>query len=363
MQPLVYGAYGFTGELVAREAVAAGLDPVLAGRRREPLERLGAELDLPTRVFDLGDAATNLDDIDAVAHCAGPFVDTHGPMVEACIETGTHYLDITGEVAVFESVREDDERAREAGVMLLPGSGFDVVPSDCLAKRLHERLPGASRLTLALVGSPSVSPGTARTVVRGLGEGSLIRRAGELRSVPLGGRTREIDTRTGRGPQLMSAIPWGDVSTAYHSTGIPDIDVYVPTSERAARVQRVLGRLGPVLGFGPVRRALEAVADRVADGPDERERAEGSAFLWGEVGDGEHTVEGRVHVKETYQFTAEAVVAGLERVADGDHPAGFQTPATAYGSGFVLDVEGSRFEDIVTGEAESSSESRGRSGG
>jgi short subunit dehydrogenase-like uncharacterized protein len=346
-RPLVYGAYGYTGELVARAAVDAGLDPVLGGRREDPLAALADDLGADHRAVGLGDLRGALDDVDVLLHCAGPFLDTYEPAVEACLATGTHYVDITGEIPVYEALADRDDGARDAGVMVLSGAGFDVVPSDCLGARLHQELPDADRLTLAFGGLGEISGGTARSAMRIIGDGVPVREGGELRTVPFGSRSREIDTGTGDGPRRMGIFPWGDVVTAHHTTGIPDIEVYAPeVMGLSLRGQRALGRLQPLLGIGPVRRALAGLAGRAFDGPDERERAEGSSFFWGEVTDGDRTVTGRVHTTESYQFTADSVVEVAERVLAGDAPPGYKTPAGAYGADLVTTVEGCRFEDV-----------------
>ncbi|WP_340099901.1 saccharopine dehydrogenase family protein [Salinibaculum salinum] len=343
---LVYGAYGYTGELVARTAVEADIEPILAGRRENPLRKLAAELELEYRAFGLDDpVAPHLADVDVVAHCAGPFVDTYQPMVDACLATETHYLDITGEIPVLEAIKQYDELAADAGLMFLPGAGFDVVPSDCLAAHLHERLPDATELTVAFdAGGIEASAGTMKTMVEGLGEGSAVRENDHIVSVPYGERTRVIDT--GEGPQTMTAFPWGDVSTAHHSTGIPNIGVYVPVSERGQRVMRAMDVLGPVLSAEPVKRALQWGIEQTAEGPDKHERETGSASFYGEATNGEETVRSRVRTPETYQFTAESVVEILDRVLAGEAVPGYQTPSSAYGSEFVLAIDGCSFEDL-----------------
>jgi short subunit dehydrogenase-like uncharacterized protein len=344
---LVYGAYGYTGKLIAQEAVEAGIEPILAGRRETPLVRLAGKLGLEYRVFSLDEpVAPQVRDVDVVAHCAGPFVDTYRPMVDACLATETHYVDITGEIPVLEAIKEYDELAREAGVMFLPGAGFDVVPSDCLAAHLQERLPTAEDLTLAFdAGGMEASAGTLKTMVDGLGDGTAIREDGHIRTLPFGERTREIDT--GRGPQPMTPIPWGDVSTAHHSTGIPNVSVYAPVSARGLRVLQAVDTLSPVLSAPPVTRALQWVVERTADGPDENARETESAAFWGEATDGTETVRGRVTTPETYRFTARSVVEILGRIREGDLRPGYQTPSSAYGSGLVLAVdEACSFEDL-----------------
>lgn len=161
---LIYGANGYTGTLVAQRAVERGLRPVLAGRNADAVGAVARRLDLPHIAINLDDVAgleAALHGRVAVIHCAGPFSKTSRPMANACLRTGVHYIDITGEIAVFEELHARDGEARAAGVMLLPGAGFDVVPSDCLAVHLKRRLPEATHLALAfrgLGGSRGVRP-------------------------------------------------------------------------------------------------------------------------------------------------------------------------------------------------------------
>lgn len=343
---LVYGSYGYTGDLIVRKAVEAGLDPLLAGRRIEPLRAQSEDLGLDYRAFDVDEAGGHLHDVDVALHCAGPFIDTYAPMVDACLERGTHYLDITGEVEVFEAIQRSDGAADDAGVMLLPGVGFDVVPSDCLAMYLYESLPTATHLTLALSGLDSLSTGTAKTMVQGLGDDAYVREGGLLSPVRMGGRRRRIDV-TGDGTrQLTMAIPWGDLSTAYYSTGIPNITVYSPTTRGQLRVLRVLDTLAPIVGSRPVRGLLTRLVEATVEGPDTNARQAGSATIWGEVMDGEATQRARVRTPEPYELTARAALEIATRALDGTAPAGYQTPATAYGADLVTEIEGCKREDI-----------------
>lgn len=345
--PLIYGAYGYTGELVAREAIKADLEPILAGRREQPLQELAAELGVTYRVSDLENLQSELSDIEVLLHCAGPFVDTYQAAVEACLASNTHYLDITGETPALAGIEEYDEAASDAGVMLLPGAGFEVVPSDCLAARLAERLPEATQLTFAFSGQDIISPGTARTAGRLLGEGVQIRENGELRTVPFGSRFRELDTGPEGGSQRMGIYPFGDVVTAYHTTGIPNIEVYGPgLMGMPPTGQRILGVLQPLFRTAPIRRLLIELGGSLVDGPDANERTEGTDFFWAEVSDGDRTISGRVQTPNDYQFTAESMIEITRRVLAGDVAEGFQTPAGMYGSGLVESIDGARFEDI-----------------
>src|SRR5207247_1728745 len=283
---LIYGANGYTGALAARMAAARGHRPILAGRSAPEVERLGRELGLPSRVFALDDPRNidaGLEGIKVVLHCAGPFSRTAKPMAEACLRTKVLYLDITGEAEVFESLAARNAEARTAGVMLLPGAGFDVVPSDCLAAHLKRRLPTARRLALGFQARGRLSRGTATTMAENFHRGGLVRRGGVLTRVPAAWKTRTIDF--GRGLVTAMTIPWGDVATAFHSTGIPDVEVYtaVPTTLRAAA--RLSRYVRPILASGPMQRFLKARIRSGAPGPTDAERARGRCFLWGEVED------------------------------------------------------------------------------
>ncbi len=339
---LLYGANGYTGALIAREVVARGHRPVLAGRNATAVSALARELGLESRAFSVDDAGalrSNLTGMALVLNCAGPFAHTAGPMAEACLQTGTHYLDVTGEIAVFEMMARRDEAARAAGVMLLPGVGFDVVPSDCLAAHLKRRLPTATKLAMGFQMSGGLSRGTATTMTENAHRGGAVRRGGVLTPVPAAWRTRTIDF--GRGPVTAMTIPWGDVSTAWYSTGIPDVEVYAaaPLGTRvAARLSRYLGW---ALGSRPVQRWLKRRIQARAPGPTDEQRARGQSLLWGEVRDERGaTVVARIRGPEGYTLTALTALAVVSRVLAGEAPPGFQTPSRAYGADFILEVPG-----------------------
>jgi len=339
---LLYGANGYTGELVARLAVARGHHPILAGRKADAICALADELGLPRRLFSLDDPKRvdeGLAGMSLVLHCAGPFSRTSQAMAEACLHTRTHYLDITGEVTVFEALAARDGEARDAGIVVLPGSGFDVVPTDCLAVHLKGRLPSARRLALGFEALGRVSHGTALTALEGMGRGGLVRRDGVLTPVPSAWRTRTIDF--GRGPRKAITIPWGDVSTAWHSTGIPQIEVYMAAPWPLRLFSRASRALGPLVSAGWSQRLLRQQVLAGPRGPSPTERQRGRAWVWGEAEDdrGRRAVS-RLRTPEAYTFTARASLAALERVLAGEAPEGFQTPASAFGPDFVLGIEG-----------------------
>ena len=225
---LIYGVTGYTGQLIAQRAHEAGLQPVLAGRDAAAVRAVAQPFGFATRVAALHDAAAMdamMRDVQVVLHCAGPFSHTYRTMFDACVRHRVHYLDITGELPVFEALAARSADAERAGIMCMPGTGFDVVPSDCLAAHLHSRLPNAVALSLGFRALGGVSRGTALTMIENLGRPGCIREGGQLRPVPPAFHTRRIDF--GDGEKLAVTIPWGDVSTAYHSTGIGDVRVYM----------------------------------------------------------------------------------------------------------------------------------------
>ena len=347
-QYMIYGAYGYTGELIAREAVARGHRPILAGRDPVKVPALAQELGCEYNVFKLEDARIideALDGVNAVLHCAGPFLHTYRPMVKACLRTGTHYLDITGEAGVFEAAAALDPDAREAEVMLLPGAGFDVVPTDCLALHLKQRLPSAKRLALGVRALGRLSRGTATTMIENLHRGGLVRSDGHLTAVPTAWKTREIDF--GDGPRTSVSMPWGDVATAYHSTGIPNIEVYFALPAKQRRMLRWSRAFKPILALGPIQGWLKGRVRKGPAGPSEEERQRGKSLLWGQVEDAEgQTATTRLETPEGYTVTYLAALAIVQRVLSGDAPVGFQTPAKAYGADLILELDGVRRTDV-----------------
>lgn len=350
MNWMIYGANGYTGALITRMAIERGLRPVLAGRRAEPVEALSRQFgSLETRAFTLDDPANiakSLERIGLVLHCAGPFAHTFEAMSDACLAAKAHYLDITGEVAVFEALSRKHQAALSAGVMLLPGAGFDVVPSDCLAAHLKRRLPTATRLTLGFQGLGRLSHGTATTMVENIAAGSMVRENGRLIRIPAGSRVRDIDF--GIGPARAAAIPWGDLSTAYHSTGIPNIEVFAAFPPAMLRGMQWTRQLGWLLGSKPVQAMLKWQVRRQPAGPSDAERARGASLLWGEARDeAGRLVASRLRGPEGYTLTALTACAIVQKVLGGVAPIGFQTPSLAFGPDFILEIPGVSREDLA----------------
>ena len=339
---MLYGANGYTGELIARAAAQQGLRPILAGRNRAAIEKLAGELGLEHRVFDLGDGdalAGQIEGMALVLHTAGPFSATSEPMLTACLRAGAHYLDITGEIGVFEACKARDAEAKARGVVVLPGVGFDVVPSDCLARALAEALPGAVKLELAFQALGSMSRGTMKTMMEHVGHGVQVRRGGKIETVPAGSLQRTIEF-SGK-PRTVVAIGWGDVSTAYHSTGIGDITVSMTMPPAQLRGLKVLTLLGPLLRRPAVIRLLQAIVGRTVHGPSEQLRESAHAELWGKVtGADGRSLEGRLRTPEGYKTTVITALECVRRTLGEGAAAGYQTPSSAFGAGLVRALPG-----------------------
>lgn len=345
---LIYGATGFVGDAIARLAVKRGLKPILAGRNPEKVMSLSMELGLDYRIFKLDETSaldTALKDVAAVLHCAGPYIHTYKSIIESCLRQGTHYLDITGELPVYEALASCDSQAKEKGIMILPGVGFDVVPTDCLAAHLKKQLPSASHLTLAFCskGPAGFPPGTMKTMVTLIPYGNRIRLEGNLIIPEKGLKTRMIDF--GEGSVKAIRLTWGDVFMAYYSTGIPNIEVYAVFPNEIVRQMKVIEYLRPLLSLPIVQKLLMR---RAKGGSTIDEREQTQVSVWGEAKDDQgRKVEGRLHGPEAgVIWTSHAALAAIVRVMAGDLKPGFQTPAKVYGADFVLDCAGVTREKI-----------------
>lgn len=340
----MYGANGFVGREIARLAVRSGLNPVIAGRDAAAIADLASELGVESRVFSSEATSGGLADVSVMLNCAGPYIHTYRPIVDACLERRVHYLDITGEIPVYEAIAAMDATAKERGVMLLPGVGFDVVPTDCLAAHLAKRLPTATRLTLAfhVDGPAGLPPGTQRTMIELMPYGNRVRRDGHLVAAKPVVETRTIDL--GGGPVVATRITWGDIFTAFMSTGIPNIEDYVVLPLSMHKQMRMLDRIRPLFRLRFVR---EWMKRKVKPGSTPDQRARTKTHVWGEVEDASgRRASARLHGPEAaVTWTACTAIAAARRALSGSVHPGYQTPATAYGADFVFDCEGVTRED------------------
>lgn len=342
-QWMIYGANGYTGTLVAREAKKQGLNPILAGRNRAAVSELAVELGFEYRIFDLRNAAASqacLEGMSAVAHCAGPFSTTSQPMIDACLASHCHYLDITGEIDVFVEAQGRHADAVAADIVICPGVGFDVIPTDCVAATLKAELPDADRLALGFDSRSGFSPGTAKTSVEGLKMGGKVREKDKIRSVPLAWQSREIDF--GNGSKFAVTIPWGDIATAWYTTGIDNIEVFIPMAPSAAARLRKLDKLRPLLGLAPVQALLKRMVGKRVKGPDEQQREQARTYVWGEAQNrAGKKITARIETANGYDVTVHGVLMAVKHVLETENAPGYFTPSRLMGARCIERLPGS----------------------
>lgn len=346
---VVYGSYGYTGKLIVNLCRIKNLQVVLAGRNEEQLKLQSQQSGYSYQVVESNDLEALIKLLQPAAiviHCGGPFRYTAKNMSDACLATNTHYTDITGEYQVFESLPLLDQRAKELNITIMPGTGFDVVPSDCLALHLKNRLPSATHLQLAFTMSKGgLSRGTSKSMTEGLGEGGLIRQDGKLTYCALGSKVLEIDFGSFKTKTLC--IPWGDISTAWRSTGIPNIEVYTGATDSMIANAKRSNYLNWLLRMRWVKDYLLKQIDKKPAGPSDEKREGGRSFLWGKVKDatGKECVS-RLETLSGYSLTAHTAVLIAQKILANNFKAGYQTPAMAYGSDLIMEIETTKRFDL-----------------
>ncbi len=342
MDWMIYGANGYTGGLIASEAKKRGARPILAGRDAKKIAGVARDLSLPSKSFSLDqplDIAAALRGVGLVLNCAGPFSKTAYPLMRACLAARVHYLDVTGEIDILEGAHRLDSDAKAAGVVLCPGVGFDVAPTDCIALMLKTALPEADELALGFESDQRMSKGTAKTAVEALGKSGKIRRGGQIVDLAIGLGWRKIDF--GRGPKRAMPIPWGDVASAFYTTGIPNITVFTPVSSPLLATARLMNAFGFILQSPRVQSWLLDRIEKTVRGPDAAMREASPTFLWGEAKDrnGRHK-EIRIVSLNGYSLTVFSSLAIVDRlIANGFEP-GCWTPAAIMGKDFILSLPG-----------------------
>lgn len=340
---LLYGANGYTGRLIANHAVEKGLSPVLAGRSEAKVRPLAEELGLDWIAVSLRDhlaLTATVADFDLVLHAAGPFKHTADPMIKACLHGKTHYLDITGEIDVFEYAFAHFREAVDANIALMPGVGFDVIPTDCMARYVSDQLPDAHELEIAFKSAGGMSPGTSKTMVESIGLGNrLARRQGRLQTLPNKVTSKEVQFSHRK--LTAMAIPWGDLVTAFHSTGIPNITTYFALPKSQISQMERYGWAMNLLKVGLFKKLALNYIDRNVSGPDANMREAGKSYIWAKATnpDGE-TAEAWLETMEGYQLTAYGAIRCVERVLESSL-VGTHTPAGAFGADLVMELPGS----------------------
>lgn len=344
---LIYGAYGYTGELICEHLQSLGENFVVAGRDELKTKAIAKRFGKPSKVFSLDDgeaAAAALKDVAIVLHCAGPYSATSKPMVDACIEAKSHYLDITGEYKVIEAVAARDSELRSAGILGMPSVGMDVVPSDCLAVYVAEQLPSATDLKIFINATGTPSPGTTKTSLEQAGQPSKIRKDGEIVDVQFGSLIETVTFPDNRSKTLVN-LPWGDIASAYFSTKVPNISVYMNVV--TPLMAKISYYTGPLLRTSIAQGVLRSLVTRFVKGSDESQR-ESTASEFIAIASDKDGNERKAYlkVKNGYTFTMLSAVEIALRVKKGDFKPGFSTPASLYGADLVLSISGSERKDL-----------------
>jgi len=320
---LIYGATGYTGKMLARLAAKEGMAFAVGGRNRVKVEALAGEVGVEAVVFDVNDTAAMkaaLQDVTCIISAAGPFTETAEQVIDACIDTKTHYIDTTGELPVFELAHSSDEAAKKAGIMLMPGAGWDVVPSDCIGLYAAEKVKDVKTVRLAIVHKNAMpSRGTLRTGLSIVGRGVFVRRDGELVEAEEPMPTHEFDL--GFKKVTGSLTPMGDLVTTYKSTGAPNIEVYSNS-------------MGAIT-------MPEGGVDAFPEGPSREQLDAWQAFAAAEATGADGSIARAViETVSGYDFTAIAGIGIAQRIVDGNFKPGFQSPASAYGAELATELGG-----------------------
>lgn len=317
---MIYGAAGYTGRMATANARAAGVDLVLAGRpqNKEKMAALAAEMDAEYRLFAVDDGPAREEALSGIAvllNCAGPFMRTAEPLMQACMATGTHYLDIAAELDSYRLAERYDQAAQAAGVMLLPGSGGSVAMLGCLARHAARRVANPRKLSIALHVAGGFSRGSAISASENVITETLRMVDGQLVS-RTADELREFDF--GDGPATAFPVTLPELITIWRATDIPNIETYVHVTD----------------GAFP-----DGDLAAMPDGPTLEQREANRYHAAVEVADEDGTiVRSILDTVNGYTFTTLAAAEAARRVVGGEIRAGFQTPAGLFGDGFAVTI-------------------------
>lgn len=342
---MIYGAYGFTGKLLLQRALEAGKRPVLGGRSAEKLRALAQPLGLEYRsvsVEEPGQLARALAGIRVLLNAAGPFSQTAGALLQACLVSGTHYLDVSGEIGAFEDLYRYDRAAKQRGILILPGVGFLVMATDCLAAQVARQLSAPVSLRIAISRPAFLAPGSRRTMVELIEHHVRLRRDGVLLNVPVGALVRKFDL--GEGPVPCAAISGAEALVTFLTTGIPNIEVYAPTNRGELALYRFGALFAGFLKRPPAQLALKALASSWPAGSNRAPRDQVVVAIV-EDSSGKRVAR-RLLTRDPYETTATMAWYAVERVLRGLPQTGFCTPARIVGPDFLLSVPGAFVEAL-----------------
>lgn len=345
---LIYGAYGYTGRLIVEDAVKKGWKPTIAGRDEAKVRKLAEQHDLDYLCFAYDDQKAwdkALADKQLLLNCAGPFVHTIEEILPACLRNGVHYTDIAGEIEVYEFIQQHSEEAKAKNIVLMPGVGFDIVPTDCLAKYLSEQMPDATHLELAFASSSGFSRGTALSLLNRFHKGSAIRENGKISWKPAASVQKQI--YFGGLQRFVISIVWGDVYSSYVTTGIPNVEVFTSVEPKLANTMKKAFKFRGIIRSKWFQRIGRSMIRRKIDGPDLEKRNTMRSYVYGKVTNASGiSIAAELETPESYKLTAITSLMVVERLLTGQNPAGYHTPGGMFGADFILKVEGVKRELI-----------------
>lgn len=342
---MLYGAYGYTGKLIIEECIRLGLRPTLAGRSIAPLRSLAAEYKLPWRMLELDNPTTlrkGLEDMALVYHVAGPYVKTAAPMIDACIDTRTHYIDVTGELPAVRYAIEQHEKAKAADVVLLPSNGVNCVPTDCLVQYLVEqfRAEGSVDLKKVDVGIDTVrsrSAGSLNSILQMAGISGEVRRDGDIKKEPVGVRSKKV--KFTHGTQSLISLPLTDIDLLYWQHQIPDITAYIAQNPLQSKILQLAVPVGKQLfnNDGLRSSAQKLIKERVR-GPGQKTRRKHRTYAWAKLTDSRGRVkQAWLETIEGYALTAAIAPRAVCEVLS-KRRSGVYSPAQLLGADFLLDL-------------------------
>ncbi len=340
---MLYGANGFTAGIMLPKLKVLSCKIILAGRNKEAIALIAKKYGYETRIFDLDHAQIvekNLQDCGLLLNCAGPFTKTAWPLASACVKVRCHYFDITGELSVFQSLFSLNEAARAAKVSIIPGMGFDIVPSDCLAKMLAEQLPDASSIMIAIsTKNTRASHGTMKTLFLNIGMMSLASRNGVGIEPVAKDDTHRNVTFNGRTIMCMRA-PLADLFCTPKSTGIEHVDTYLAMPKQFERIVPIVNIVRNLAQRPALNKLFAKAIELLPNGPTAAQQQKGCAYIYGEARTNDNRIaRAQLRTHEPYVYTGDALIKGAERFLREGLACGFQTPSLAFGSHFAVEVD------------------------
>ena len=326
MKIAVYGASGYTGQLVAAELRRRDIDTVLSGRNADRLARVEwprAEV-RPARPDDAAALAEAFRDCDAVINCAGPFTSFGEAIVRAAIDAGCHYVDTSAEQAyvkgLFDTFADD---AQVAGVAVVPATGYDILPGDFVAHLAGQRVEPVEELVVSYdVAGFGMTRGTLRSAYEMLNGDQL--------------SYEDDDWQWDSKPPRRSTMAFPDTSGEAPVIGWPGCEVVtIPRHVRTRHVEVVINAAAAEPDFFELLQAPAEVANQIIDGlpegPTQQERTKATFVIIADaIGvDGRHS-RAVVRGRDIYGCTAVIAVEGARRLITGRDRTGVLSPAQAY---------------------------------